>query len=106
MTVIVFLTRCDDLCQLTRLAGLLGLDGRRLRPFPTQHFPELVSAIRENLRVISSPRDGDVSQAAIDQLFVRLLSIHVDQDSICGRTLARMARYCIAVVEVPISRRV
>jgi hypothetical protein len=56
----------------------------------------MVFVVRVDLRVIASPRQGHIRQTPIHEFFSGLLGVH----PVGGLSLAAVARYCIAVVEM------
>ena len=50
--------------------------------------------------VVLATRDGNVSQALIDQLLARTLGVDVDQDASCRLPLATVARNRVPIIHV------
>src|SRR6266702_545713 len=60
----------------------------------------MASVIRVYLGIVHSARNRHVGEATIDQLLVPMFGVHVDQDAVCGLTLAAVAGDRIAIIDV------
>ena len=58
--------------------------------------------VRIDLRVVAGAGDGNVGQSAINEFLAGVLGVHVDEDAVGGLPLTAMARYRVAVVEMPV----
>ena len=87
-----------------RHGGLLNR--RNVGHVAAEFLTQRRSVIRKNLGVVRAARDGDISHAAVEQVFRGQLGIDVDQHALCGLPLAGMTRYRITVIEMRVLARV
>ena len=69
-----------------------------MRYIAVERARELDLVVGVDPRVVLATRDGDVSQALIDQLLARALGVDVNQDASCSLPLAAVARDRVPVV--------
>ena len=85
--------------------GLIDLQGRGFRDIGSQLGPELCNVIGEERGLVAGPGDGDVGEAAVEQVWVDA-SIGVDEDAFGGEALGAVTGDGVAVVEMTMLRGV
>src|SRR6266478_3046763 len=60
----------------------------------------MVFVVGVDLRIIASTRYRHIRQPAIDEFFSRLFGVDMDEHAVGGLSLAAVARYRVAVVEM------
>ena len=84
----------------------VGLMGALVRNIMPERRAELLSAICEELRVVCPARNGNVSDAVVEQVFGPQLGIDVDQHTVGGLSLAGMTCDRAAMIEARMRRRI
>ena len=67
--------------------GLLGRMGALVRNIMPQSLRQLLSIIREYLRVPLAARNRDIGHAVIEQILRAQFSINIDEHTVCGLPL-------------------
>jgi hypothetical protein len=78
------------------------LDCGSVRHVARELLGKLAFVVCVDLGIVTSARYRHIRQPAIHELFSCLLRVHVNKHAVGGLTLAAVARYCIAVVEMRI----
>jgi hypothetical protein len=94
----------------SRLSHVAAASGRAYGRSGAKHQAErraeLLTAICEELRVVCPARNGNVSDAVVEQVFGPQLGIYVDQHTVGGLSLAGMTCDRVAMIEAPMRRRI
>ena len=80
--------------------------GALVRNIMPERRAELLTAICEGLRVVCPARNGNVSDAVVEQVFGPQLGIDVNQHTVGGLSLAGMTCDRVAMIEVRMRRRI
>src|SRR5450756_970244 len=94
------------LCKLTLRRLRVWRMSACVRDIMAERSAQFLTAVREELRVVGTTRNRDISHAVVKQVFRSKLSVHVDEYPVGSLPLARVAGHGVAVVKMRMLHKV